>query len=411
LSPRGISKSTVNKKKKTKTDWISILQFGGSSVALAFYWTGALGSAIYGLYQIALYSDPTAIDLFLTSAALFWAGLLLLPSAAYSLARLAKRPLRQFGVGGAGLVPALLLIFVVVLVAGHVSAVAGGAAWFALPPLHVLAASLPMVGFAWLGIRKLKINSAQTLTGGFASGLTLAPTLAITLEILAAILLFFLFVFLIALNPDLANALESLQADLERFQNDPEQILQTLSELLNQPAILTLVLIFFSVAVPLVEEIAKPAAVWLLMWSRPLRPSEGFAVGLLGGAGFGLFENLLSGATTEHWAGVTTLRIGATAFHMATAGVMGWALVRAKEDGKYLSLLGIYFLSVVVHGIWNGIVIANSFSSIADTEAGQFLPYDLSIVSIGILMLIGTGAVALIALFGQRLAPKPASRK
>lgn len=411
MSPRGISRSTTTKKKKNKTDWISILQFGGSSVALAFYWTGALGSAIYGLYQIALYSDPTAIDLFLASAALFWAGLLLLPSAAYSLTRLTKRPLRQFGVGGTWIIPTSILIFLIVLVAGHASAVAGGVAWFALPPLHVLAASLPMACFAWLGIRKLRINSAQALTGGLASGLTLAPALAITLEILAAILLFLVFAFLIALNPELANALESLQADLDRFENDPEQVLQTLSELLNQPAILTLVLIFFSVAVPLVEEIAKPAAVWLLMWSRPLRPAEGFAIGLLGGAGFGLFENLLSGATSEHWAGVTTLRIGATAFHMATAGVMGWALVRAKNEGKYLSLLGIYFLSVVVHGIWNGIVIANSFSSMATTEASQFLPYDLSIVSILILVLIGAGSVAIIAFFGQRLAPKPVSKK
>jgi hypothetical protein len=406
LSPRAVSKPTTTKK-KNKTDWISILQFGGSSVALAFYWTGALGSAIYGLYQIALYSDPTAIDLFLASAALFWAGLLLLPSAAYSLARLTKRPIRQFGFAGSKLVPALSLIFLIILVAGHASAVAGGAAWFALPPLHVLAASLPMACFAWLGIRKLRINSEQALSGGLASGLTLAPALAITLEILAAILLFFVFAFLIALNPDLANALESLQVDLERFQNDPEQVLQAFSELLNQPAILTLVLIFFSVAVPLVEEIAKPAAVWLLMWSRPLRPAEGFAIGLLGGAGFGLFENLLSGATAQHWGGVTTLRIGATAFHMATAGVMGWALVRAKNNGKYLSLLGTYILSVVVHGIWNGIVIANSFSSIASTEANQFLPYDLSMLSLGVLVLVGAGSVATIALFGQRLAIEP----
>ncbi len=396
---------------KTKTDWISILQFGGSSLALAFYWTGALGSAVYGLYQIALYSDPSAIDLFLASAALFWAGLLLLPSAAYSLALLAKRPLREFRIGGAWLIPLLILIFAVVLVAGHASAVAGGSAWFALPPLHVLAASLPMACFAWLGIRRLRINSAQALSGGLASGLTLAPALAITLEILAAILLFFVFAFFIAFNPDLANALETLQTDLDRFQNDPEQLLDSLSELLNQPAVLTFVLIFFSVAVPLVEEIAKPAAVWLLMWSRPLRPAEGFAIGLLGGAGFGLFENLLSGATIEHWAGVTTLRVGATAFHMATAGLMGWALVRARNEGKYLSLFGIYLLSVVVHGIWNGIVIANSFSSMATSEASQFLPYDLPFVSLVILVLIGAGSIAIIAFFGQRLAPKPAPKK
>jgi hypothetical protein len=92
---------------------------------------------------------------------------------------------------------------------------------------------------------------------------------------------------------------------------------------------------------------------------------------------------------------------------MATAGVMGWALVRAKNNGKYLSLLGTYILSVVVHGIWNGIVIANSFSSIASTEANQFLPYDLSMLSLGVLVLIGAGSVATIALFGQRLAIEP----
>lgn len=406
MSLTGPRKKAVSKKKSSKTDWLSILQFGGSSVALAFYWTGALGSATYGLYQVAMYSDPTAIDLFLVSAALFWAGLLLLPSAAYSLSRLFKRPIREVPVSAKWsgfLLPLLLSIFAIVLVAGHLSAVTGGVAWFALPPLHVIAATLPMACLAWLGIHKLRIASSQAVSGALASGLALAPAIAVTFEIIAAVLLFFIAILVIALNPEMTRALETLQVDLDRFQNDPEQTLRAVSEIFNQPAVLGLVLIFFSLAVPLIEEIAKPAAVWLLLAARPLRPADGFWIGLLGGAGFGLFENLLSGATSQHWAGVTTLRIGATAFHMATAGLMGWALVRARNERKYLSLLAIYVFSVVVHGIWNGIVLTNSFASMSSSGT-SFLPYDISTLSLAALFIIGAGSIALIATFGQNLS-------
>lgn len=380
-------------------------------MGLLLFWTSALSAAIYGLYQLAFEpGENSVVDMLLVSAGLFWAGALLLPSVANSLSRLVGRPILNFRfekLNNLFIALLLLAIYIAAVVVGHLAIQVRGWPLIGLPPIHVLAATIPLGLLLWSAIRNLDLGSAQRRWGALASGLTLAPGLAIIFEILAGGVLLLIGAIYIAFNPELSNSLDTVQ-NLEFLP----------PELLRDPVIVTLLLANFAIAVPLIEELTKPIAVWLLMWKRPLTPASGFGLGLLSGAGFALLENLLSGASVNHWAGTTTVRIGATAFHLATSALMGWALVRAKNEGRIFLLMGVYSFNILLHGLWNGIVVFFSLRA-ADTSASSaFLPFELPVISSFVLLLIAIVSIAILAAMNRRLQPttgtiktKPSSSK
>jgi RsiW-degrading membrane proteinase PrsW (M82 family) len=153
--------------------------------------------------------------------------------------------------------------------------------------------------------------------------------------------------------------------------------------------------------VPLIEELAKPIAIWFLMWGRALTPAQGFGLGMLSGAGFALAENLFSGASITGWADTTFVRIGATAFHLATAGLMGWALVRARGQRRYLALAGIYVFNIFIHGLWNTIVVLGSVSP----EATSSLPFQLPNLAGIVLVSITLLCIGIIIVMNKRMQP------
>jgi hypothetical protein len=58
------------------------------------------------------------------------------------------------------------------------------------------------------------------------------------------------------------------------------------------------------------------------------------------------------------------LRVGATAMHMAAAGITGLGWVRTLASRRPWPLLGAYLTSVTFHGLWNGLTVMMVIASL-----------------------------------------------
>jgi len=255
-----------------------------------------------------------------------------------------------------GLLVAGLIVLPVTLVLGEIVSRNQQISWFLLPPLHIVAASIPVAWLVFIGLRGLKTGSQLRKWGVFTAGLVYAPNLILVAEATALIVGFFGLVLALSSNPAWFDELLGLGQRLRYSAANPEILRRVLEPYLLHP--ITILTVFTSVAVivPLIEETIKPAGLWFLAGKR-LTPTQGLTLGLLSGAGYALFENLFLAASDVDW-GVTVLaRAGTTGIHVLTAGLTGWGLALAWSKGNFLRL-GINFsLAVLLHGLWNGLVI------------------------------------------------------
>ena len=130
---------------------------------------------------------------------------------------------------------------------------------------------------------------------------------------------------------------------------------ESLEEFFYSPA-LVFMMVEVALVVPVVEETAKPLGAFLL--AKRLRgPAEAFLVGMAGGVGFAILENMLyEAAGGRLWAHVSFLRGIGGALHPLTAGLVsvGWYGVRNSLPGAWPRLMGLYGLAVGLHALWNG---------------------------------------------------------
>jgi RsiW-degrading membrane proteinase PrsW (M82 family) len=108
--------------------------------------------------------------------------------------------------------------------------------------------------------------------------------------------------------------------------------------------------------------------VWL--YAKKLHsPAQGFALGALSGSAYALIETLGVSAQSEEWASLLLARVGTGLLHVTTTAIMGTAIFYAFQERRYLRLLGMYILSVSLHGLWNALALLYGFSTITDTLA------------------------------------------
>lgn len=387
--------------------WPTALQFSFSALGSLLFWSLAIGSLTFGGYQ--LLADGAGADgytaLFLNTAGLFFLGIALLPSAWFSFLRLMGHSphipigLARIGQALIGRVPTLVLV---ALVFGAIASQNESVAWLLLPILHVAAVSLIMLGILRLAIRGIAMGSAQRVWGVLAAGLTLGPLFSIIFEVLAGGIFLVIATFYAASQPQLASAFSQLIDRASTGLSNPELLLSEMQPLLSDPILLALVLGLIAFVVPLIEELLKPIGVWLLL-GRNLSPASGFALGALSGAGFALAESLTLGATTEGWLATTTARIGTSSLHILTAGLMGWALAVAKKERRFGLLLLTYAVSVVLHGLWNGMVILGVYASLGALAGSELLPIHFAISSWLVLLVLAAGCIILLVLNNRRL--------
>jgi hypothetical protein len=383
---------TPGSSKPGTIDWYSLLQFGLSALATLVLWGMALSMVALGLSQ-RLGSTVQAVDdlqLFMVAAGMAFCGVLLLPSVWYSLAQIVGRPAERTPDVFHRLRPTLLILAYPVLIGlGYWISQIETVAWLLLPPIHVLAISLPVLWLAYLAVRGLPTGSPQRASGVFASGLTLAPLLILVGEVAAILAGLGMFIVLLAMRPELAETLTALAERLMAAAPSPEIVLRILQPVLSNPVVIFTILLFVAVIIPLIEELIKPLGVWLLA-GRKLAPAEGFAAGVLSGTGYALVESLFLGSSSQDWALLAFARIGTGVMHILTAGLVGWALVNAwtqpNKPGRYLHLGAVYLLAVLLHGLWNGLTLTSALANLIEVPAageslffqiGQFAPYIL----------------------------------
>jgi hypothetical protein len=299
--------------------------------------------------------------IFMLAGGLLFCASLLLPSTFLAGLRALGKPFEgKYRISEKTLIIILLvsglIVLPVTLVCGELVSHNQQISWLLLPPLHVIAASIPVAWLVFLGLRGLNIGSSLRKWSVFGAGLVYAPNLILVAEISVCIVGFFALVIVLSTNPAWMDELLSLGQRLRYSAANPEILRRVLEPYLLHPMSIFSVFISVSVVVPLIEETIKPAGMWLLAGQR-LTPAQGLALGLLSGAGYALFENLFLAASDVDWGATVLARAGTTGVHVLAAGLTGWGLASAWSNKKFYRL-GINFsLAVLLHGLWNGLVI------------------------------------------------------
>jgi len=350
-------------KQHKKTDWMSILQLVFSLFVFLFF----LGSAIFsaqlrvGLVP-AIAPELQETMLWAYTASLFMLALLCLPSVISSLSAASSgNPPRWLSAPMPALNWLPVVLFVLTLLIRLVILPEEPTPGFLPAGLTALAVVLPALWFLRLGAGSQWGKNPKRNSGLFTFSLSFTTYFILILEMV----LFFAVVVgvlaALARNPQVMEGLENLLPLLEGANLPPEELIELLAPLLSTPPIFIGILLLVALVIPMIEEAFKTLGVWLLK-GRGISPAEGFVAGIVSGAGFALVEGLLNSAavassTSTDWLGFVVGRLGGTLLHIFNGGLLGWAMANAWQGKKPAKVVGIYFLTVLLHGIWNGLAI------------------------------------------------------
>lgn len=228
-------------------------------------------------------------------------------------------------------------------------------AWLVLPPLVILTTVIPLWWYLEAGRRGLSGGTHARTWGVVSFSLVVSLPLILLLELFVLILILSAAGIYIGAQPELTTQLEQFAQQLSDFNYNPEMVQGLLGDLLQKPGVIAITLAVAAGIIPLLEELFKPLAVWLLAGER-LTPAQGFVAGMWSGACFALYENLTALSAAGNGDGTTILlaRVGTGLLHMVTAGLVGWGLASAWGNIKNLGrLVIVYLLAVFLHGAWN----------------------------------------------------------
>lgn len=258
-----------------------------------------------------------------------------------------------------------------------------------IPIFTVIGISLPIWAFMNAGLFEIELGERWRAWAIFGLGMTVGPAIMLVLELVIGAFFFLIVVLYIATQPNLLFELQNLIAQIENI-TDPNLILELVEPYLLNPALLGLIYFYVALCVPVIEEIFKPIGVWLFA-RRINSPAQGFALGLLSGAAYALFESLgVSNQTGAEWAVVVSTRAGTGLLHIVTTGITGWAIASAWLERRYLRLFLAYALSISMHGIWNASAITiGLFSALTFKEIEAWQPFIVGASTVTMILLIG----------------------
>lgn len=386
---------------KPPIHWPSIIQLVLSLVAALSLMIFSFLMVFIALLQIAAGQNrlQDITSLFLIASSAFLGGILIVPSVYFPLARLQGWQAALPGWLNSILWPirhpwVLIILVPGLLFVGNQAAKSENLARLLLPLINVFTVSIPILFLTYLGIRGLKSSSPQRRWGALAAGMLLSPFIGVILEIGAILLYLIAGIFYLAGDPERLQAINVLIVRLSAAGQSEDLLLQTLSPYLAHPLVIIAGLSLFSLVVPLIEEAIKPMAVWLLA-GKNLFPREGFILGIISGAGFAFYENLVSLPSGDMWWTTVLARMGAALLHILTGGLTGWGLVVSWRKGRYIYLLLMYLTSVLLHAAWNSAAVAAGIwqldirGALEEGFIGQVIAYSpAALAVVAILMLI-----------------------
>jgi hypothetical protein len=379
---------------------MTIAQLAVSGLGMVFSIGGAVLLWLAG--GVGLFSESAAANrttgLFSLAWICLFAALLAAPSLFYSIQRLSGRRLPELRGPANGFRLATLLLPVWALVLALGNAISGQAqlAWLILPVLQILAVGIPAWWLIEFARRGLFVGSKQRGWGVINFSIFITTPMIMLVEIIVIIILVVAFAVWVSANPALLNSLQALGTQLANAQANPEAIMRLLAPYIENPWVMAGSLAVAAVLIPLIEELFKPLAIWLLV-GRRLTPAEGFVAGALCGGAFGMIESLfyLSSPGGQSWAALAFGRTGTELLHISTTALVGWALASAWQNRTYFRLFLFYLAAAGLHGLWNGLSIVSAFGDMQNA-----IQSNLSLLpSIAKVAPYGIGFVALVLLF------------
>jgi hypothetical protein len=267
-------------------------------------------------------------------------------------------------------VAASLVFAAVVILIGYLVGGNDSFNWLVLPLLTLPAVILPLFILLGFGIRGIPLGTRWQSWSVFGVAMTLAPFILIVLEATAFIVIVILIAIFLLSQPSVVEEMQELSRQFYLMGPQPEDAQRLLLPYITNPGVLAVALAYFSVVVPMMEELFKPLGVWLF-GKRLSSPAQGFALGALSGAAYALIETLGVSAQTADWASLLLSRIGTGMLHITTSALMGAAIVYAVKERRYLRLFGTYLLAISLHGLWNALAILVGFAMVAESLGEQ----------------------------------------
>ena len=311
-------------------DWRSIL-LGVASLAgalSAFALAGLmLLYALFGLiHPVPNLDSSMTLQAVVLASAILLTGAMSLPAAYYSLQRLRGAEIPEAAPkllkAWQGLL--LLLLWAGAALLAQLMVNNDVLRWFT-PPLYLLAIATPVYLLVRLATGGLNAGSRQRLWGIPVASIALGTTSAIIAEAALMVIGLAAGAIYLGFHPEQLSVLRQIADRLANASN-VESALNLVEPWLNNPLVVVLALLFFSVLTPVIEETAKSIATWAV-FDHLGSPAQGFVIGALSGAGFGLVESLLASATPDaSWAATLLVRGGSTMMHIMTASLTGWGI-------------------------------------------------------------------------------------
>jgi hypothetical protein len=260
----------------------------------------------------------------------------------------------------------------------------------------------PIFLFIGLGSNGIEAGPRWRAWGTVGLGLTVGPLLMIFIELFVLLLALAAFAVFLSFQPEKLQEFESF-VQLLNQQTGEEAVLNMLAPYLSDPRVITAILGYIALFVPLVEEMLKPLAVWLFAKSIA-KPSQGFVLGMLSGGAFALVESLNAAAeSSEAWPFAVGVRAGTSLLHIILSGLMGYAIVSALREKRFARLGITYFAVVAIHGIWNACAVGLALSASGETLGKpEWLTTFLPASAAGILVL-GVGILVVLVASNRKI--------
>ena len=230
---------------------------------------------------------------------------------------------------------------------------------YAFPPWHfVVSIAIPLLVLAFAAHRLGVTSGFRALVTSFSWGALGAISVAMILEIIIGAMIVVAIVIVVMMLPNSEALVRqwSAQLDLVRRTND----LSSVSRLLDNPAVIGILLLYVAILVPIAEEAVKTLVVAFID-PRRTRLADALLWGLAAGAGFAIVENLFNGANSlSSWVVVVVLRVGAAMMHLGNGALMGRGWYFARVERRWGQLGIAYLVAVFLHGVWNAAAVLMS---------------------------------------------------
>lgn len=282
-------------------------------------------------------------------------------------------------------------------------------AWMVLPILTILVIVPPIWLLFGIGTKGIELGPRWRFFGIFGLSMTIGPVLMILLEmvLLVGVLIAGITVVYVQ-QPAFIQELLKLSKILKQETNQ-DAILKLFAPYISNPLVIVSAIGYVAIAVPSIEELLKPLAVWIFA-KKIESPAQGFAMGVLSGAAFALIESLnASGDGSMSWPVIVSVRAGTSLLHMTASGLVGWGIVSAFHERRPSRFFVAYFTAVAIHGLWNACAVGVGVSIVGEYIGKPEWLYNIIPAMLCGMSVLAIGMFAVLIAANRKLRNSPAS--